>query len=361
MFTGACIYFADLQNILEEMKDIQPTIVVGLPRTWEKAHEAIMASRDAMPEKKQKIFDWALKVGFDYNQHLYQKKKIPLSLKFKHALAHKLVISKILDGLGFLNEAKHIMTGGAVSSKEIIDFFFSLGLWLCQVYGQSEALGVATGETKDFMRFGSVGKPFSGVEMKIADDGEILVKGGMVSTSYYKDPELTRETFKDGWLYSGDLGYIDEDGYIFITGRKKDIIITSGAKNITPAKIESSLMSIPIVEHAVVAGDGKKYLTALLTLSMEEAQSYAARKGVTLKSYEDLLKIEGLEEDIQKRIDEINQKFSRVEQIKKFRILSRPLSVEDGELTSLQKIKRYIILAKNKELIDEMYAEDRSG
>lgn len=357
MLTGACVYFADLSKAMDELRAIQPTMVVGLPRTWEKAYEQIMAYRDTMAEEEKKIFDWAIHIGMQYNTCLYEKKEIPLSLREEHDKAKTLVINKILDTLGFLKEAKHILTGGAVSSKEVIDFFFALGIWICQVYGQTEAHGIGSVETRDSMRFGSVGKPFAFTEIKIADDGEILVKSDTVSPGYYKDPKLTEETFKDDWLYSGDIGYIDDDGYLFITGRKKEIIITSGAKNITPAKIEASLMGLPLIEHAVVVGDGRKYLTALLTLSMEEGMNFTRKKAVEVKDYKDLFAIEGLEEELNKQIKEVvNKKLSRVEQIKKFKVLPEPLSVETGELTSLMKIRRHVVTEKHTKEIDEMYA-----
>jgi long-chain acyl-CoA synthetase len=353
--TGAIVHFGNLSTALEDIREVKPTIVAGLPRTWEKIHEVIMSKRHEMPGEKQRIFDWALGVGTQYNTAVYDKKKIPLMLRTRHAVAKKLVIEKILAPLGFDN-AKHFMTGGAVSSKEIIDFFFALGVWICQVYGQSESLGLGCVETRDKRRFGSVGIPFPGIEIKIADDGEILLKGDTVSPGYYNEPELNRETFKDGWLYSGDLGYRDEDGYLFITGRKKDIIITSGAKNITPAKIEASLMSSPLVEHAVVAGDGRKYLTALLTLNLEQGVRFALNRGVEIKTYQDLVGLAGLKEEIEKHVNQINEKYSRVEQIKKFRILPEPLSVESGELTSLNKIKRYKVMEKYAKEVDEMYS-----
>ena len=354
--TGTIVHFGDISNALEDLCEIKPTIVVGLPRTWEKMHEAIMAKRDAMPGLQKKIFDWALKTGMEYNAAIYEKRNIMFTLKARHAIAKKLVIDKILAPLGFDN-AKHFMTGGAVSSKEIVDFFFALGVWICQVYGQSEALGIGSIETREKRRFGSVGIPFPGVEVKIADDGEILIRGEVVSAGYFKDPELTAQTFQDGWLYTGDLGYVDEDGYLFITGRKKDIIITSGAKNITPAKIEASLMSSPLIEHAVVAGDGKKYLTALMTLNLEEGINYAGKKGIAVKTYSELFAVDGLQVEIQRHVNDINNKFSRVEQIKKFKILPQPLSADCGELTSLLKIKRYKVLQNYNKEVEQMYTE----
>lgn len=355
METGAVVHFADLSRALEEIREIKPTIVVGLPRTWEKIYEAIMGERDRMSLKKQRVFDWALRTGMRFNHTIYEKRRIPFRLKARHWMAKRLVIDKILAPLGFEN-ARHFMTGGAVSSKEIIDFFFSLGVWICQVYGQTESHGMGSIETRDKRRFGSVGIPFPGIEISISGEGEILMRGDVVSPGYYKDPGLTRETFRDGWLYTGDLGYIDEDGYLFITGRRKDIIITSGAKNITPAKIEASLMSIPLVEHAVVVGDGRKYLTALLTLNLDEGIAFARKQGRVADTYRSLLAIQELRNEIERQVNEINATFSRVEQIKKFAILSRPLSIEAGDLTSLNKIKRYAVIEKYAAEIENLYS-----
>lgn len=353
---GSLVHFCELDRAVEELKEIQPTVVVGLPRTWEKIYDMIMANRDLMPEKKKKIFDWAMGVGMEYNRRLYEKRGVPPAVKIKHMIAERLVINTILDTLGFLNDAKHIMTGGSVSSREVIDFFFSLGIWICQVYGQTEALGIGSSETREHLRFGSVGIPFPFTEIKIAEDGEIMVKSDTVSPGYYKDEELTAETFRDGWLYSGDLGHIDDDGYLFITGRKKDIIITSGAKNISPAKIEASIMSHPLVEHAVLVGEGKKFVSALVTLSLEGGVPFGEMRGVQVSSYDDLLAMEGVREEIEKHVGEVNERLSRVEQVKKFEILPAPLSVEGGELTSLLKMKRFKVIEKYKEKIEGMYS-----
>ncbi|MCP4750679.1 MAG: AMP-binding protein, partial [Proteobacteria bacterium] len=277
--TGVSIYFGDIANALGFMVEIQSTVGGGPPRTLEKMHEFVMVMQEGMPDEEKETFDWGLKVGLQYNTLLYEKKAIPPSLEEDHAKAREQVIQKIIDTLGFLSNIKHFMTGGAVSSREIIDFFFSIGIWVVQVYGQTEALGMGSVETDEHRRFGSVGKPFPHTEIKIAGDGEILLKSDMVAAGYYKDPKATAETFVDGWLHSGDLGRMDEDGFLFITGRKKDIIITSGAKNVSPAPIEAALMSCPLIEHAVVVGDGKKYLTALLTVCMEGGGAYAQQIG----------------------------------------------------------------------------------
>ena len=353
--SGAVVYFGDISKALEEIQEIKPVVVMGLPRTWEKIYETIMSHRGTLSADEQKFFDWALDIGMQYNKAIYEKRSIPSELQDQYRSAKELVINKILAPLGFDN-AKHFMTGGAVSSKEVIDFFFAIGVWICQVYGQTEALGVGSIGTREMRRFGSVGIPFPGVEAKIAEDGEILLRGGVISAGYYKEPELTGETIRDGWLYTGDLGQIDADGYLYIIGRKKDIIITSGAKNITPAKIEAALMGCPLVEYAVVVGEGRKYLTALLTLSLDGGIAFAKRIGLAANTYEDLLARKELRAEIEKYVQKINEKYSRVEQIKKFAILSEPLSIENGELTMINKIKRYVIIEKHVAEIDKMYS-----
>lgn len=355
LLTGACVYFGALDDALEELKEIQPTIVVALPRTWEKMHEGLMAYRGQMPEEQQEIFDWAINVGHQYNTHVYEKRTIPPDLQASYEKAHTEIITKVLSVLGCFNDTKHIMTGGAVSSKEVINFFFSIGIWICQVYGQTESLGMGSAETREHLRFGSVGKALPCSEIKIADDGEIMLKSDMVSPGYYDEPKLNQEAFKNGWLYTGDIGTIDSDGYLFITGRTKDIIITSGAKNITPAKIEGFLMNSPLVEHAVVIGEGKKYLTVLLTLSLEGGKIYAKNQGVNIKTYDDLLNLDGIRTEIDKHVQAVNEKFSRVEQIKTFSILPEPLSEGNGELTALQKLKRFKVIENNSLRIEQMY------
>lgn len=354
--TGACVYFGDLNNAMEELRQVQPTILVALPRTWEKMYEGVMAFRGQMPRDRQEIFDRAVNTGKAYNMHLYEKRAIPPELQDEYDTAYDTVIGKVLDLLGCFREARHIMTGGAVSSRKVVDFFFSIGIWICQVYGQTESLGMGSVETRDYLRFGSVGKAFPFSEVKTADDGEIMLKSDMVSPGYHDEPELNQTTFRDGWLYTGDTGTIDPDGFLFITGRKKDIIITSGAKNITPAKIEGALMSSPLIEHAVVVGEGKKYLTALLTLSLEGGKAWAGSRGAHIETYTDLLELDLVGPEIDGHVARVNEKFSRVEQIKRFSVLPAPLTEKGGELTALQKLKRFKVIENNDERIEEMYA-----
>ena len=356
LLDGRTVYFmGGYQQFAEDLKEIRPAIWLGVPRIWEKLYEGVMHYRDSLSETKQKLIDWALRAGGEHNWRKYEGKRIAFALKLKYAAARFLVIKKLLASLG-LNRVEITVTGGAPTSKEILDFFVSIGIWLQDVYGQTEGHGTTSFATKDAIRFGSAGKPYPLVEVRIADDGEILVKGNNVSPGYYKDPELTQETFRDGWLYSGDLGRIDEDGFLWITGRKKDIIITSGGKNITPSKIEASLMSLPLIEHAVVVGDGKKYLTALLTLSDEEGRKFAENAGIAVNTSADILALKAVQAEIKRHVGEVNEKFSRVEQIKQYKTLLEAFSIEGGELTSILKIKRHYVQEKYAKEIEGMYS-----
>jgi long-chain acyl-CoA synthetase len=359
LLLGTTVYFMrGYEHFAEDLKEIRPTLWAGVPRVWEKLYEGVMKYRDSLPEKKQKIIDWALRTGSEFNWRKYEGKNIPFGLKAKYHAARLLVLKKLLAALGF-DRVEATVTGGAPTSEEILDFFVSIGIWLQDVYGQTEGHGTTSFATKDAIRFGSAGKPYPLVEVRIADDDEILVKGDNVSPGYYKDPELTKETFKDGWLYSGDLGYLDEDGFLWITGRKKDIIITSGGKNITPSKIETALMGLPLIEHAVVVGDGKKYLTALLTVSEEEGRKFAQKEGKAVKDRKDLLALKAVNEEIERHVNKVNEKLSRVEQVKKYRILPGPFSVETGELTHILKIKRNVVRDKFAKEIEELYSKNQ--
>jgi len=336
------------------LAEIRPTMWAGVPRVWEKLYEGVMAYRATLPEKRRKLVDWALKTGDAYNQRKYKKQGISPLLSVKYSLARALVIKKLLRALG-LDRVKIVVTGGAPTHVETLDFFTSIGMWLQDVYGQTEGHGTTSFALKDDVRFGSAGKVYPLTKVMIADDGEILVKGDHVSPGYFKDPELTRETFRDGWLHSGDLGRFDEDGFLWVTGRKKDIIITSGGKNITPSKIEALLLTSALVEHAVVVGDGRKYLTSLLTLSEEAVNKFAAEKGLQNKTFLEVISGPEVKIELEKHLETINAQLSRVEQIKKFKILDHTLSQESGELTPTLKVRRFFIHQKYAREIDEMY------
>jgi long-chain acyl-CoA synthetase len=358
LYTGHVVCFiGGYAQFIENLPAVRPTLCGGVPRVWEKLYEGIMKYRSTLPENKRKMVDWALKTGDQCNQAKYNKRPISPLLSIKYSLARALVINKLLASLG-LDKVEIVFTGGAPTSKEILDFYTSVGLWLQDVYGQTEGHGTTSWAMKDDVRFGSAGKPYPLTKVVLADDGEILVKGDHVSPGYYKDPELTKETFKDGWLYSGDLGRFDEDGFLWVTGRKKDIIITSGGKNITPSKIESMLLQLPFTEYAIVVGDGKKYLAALLLINEETIKSFAEKNGLGSKSFKEIVNSPELHKAIESHIEMMNAKLSRVEQIKKFKILDVKFSQDGGELTPTMKMKRFFIQKKYAREIDDLYKSD---
>ncbi|NNE19921.1 MAG: long-chain fatty acid--CoA ligase [Myxococcales bacterium] len=346
--TGARVYFAEsIEAVPENLKEVQPTIFFGVPRIWEKFHAGISAKLKEATGVKAKLVKWAMKVGWEANQTPDGSK----GLQFQ--LADKLIYSKLLPAIGMGN-ARVCVTGAAPIAREVLEFFAGLNLVILEVYGQSEDSGPTSFNTPSRYRFGSVGPALPGVEVKIAEDDEIMVKGPNVFLGYYKDQGATDATLSDGWLHSGDLGAFDRDGFLNITGRKKDIIITAGGKNITPKNLESGIKNHPLIDEAVVIGDRRKYLSALVTIDAEAGPAWAAANGEDASA---LHKNAKLRASIQAHIEEMNKEFARVEQIKKFTILKRNFTVEDGELTPTLKVKRAKVNDHFAEDIEAMYHE----
>ena len=329
--------------------EVQPTIFFGVPRIWEKFYAKIQLSLNDLPSSKANIFKWASAVGKDY--HKQKNKGLPGSifLRLQYKLAKKLAFDKVKQKIG-LGKAKICVSGAAPISAEILEFMSGLDVVIREVYGQSEDTGPTSFNQPGATQFGSVGPVFPGVEVKIAEDDEILVRGKNVFLGYYKDEEATNKTIVDGWLHSGDLGKFDEDGFLYIIGRKKEIIITAGGKNISPKNIESDLKDIALVSQAVVIGDKRKFLSALITLD----QDILNTRSFSEPAHEDpkILK------EIQDGVDAMNKKLARVENIRKFRILHRDFSIDEGELTPTLKIKRRIIYQNWADEIEKIYAED---
>ena len=274
-------------------------------------------------------------------------------LAMEYALAKKLVFSKLKPAIG-LGRARFCVSGAAPIAREVLEFFASLDIVVLEVYGQSEDCGPTSCNLNGRTKLGTVGPTVEGVEVKIAADGEILVRGPNVFLGYYKEPEATAETLVDGWLHSGDLGAFDSDGYLSITGRKKEIIITAGGKNIAPKNIEASLKNHRLVSEAVVIGDRRKYLTVLLTLDPEATEAFTKERGA---SKEEAHKLPAVRDEIQAAIDEVNRELARVETVKKFTILERPFSIEEGELTPTLKVKRKVVNEHFSREIESMYQD----
>ncbi len=340
----------DPLRIMANLAEVKPTYFPSVPRIFEKIYTAATAAVENEGGLKKRIFDWSIAVGKRYHE-AERSGGAGLLLRVQHSLADRLVLNKIRNLFG--GNLRVAVSGAAPINPDILRFFDAAGVLVLEGWGMTETSTAATIATPDDFKFGTIGKPFPGVEIKIADDGEILVKGPNVFQGYYKNDDATRETIVDGWLHTGDLGEVDADGYLKITGRKKDIIITAGGKNITPANLEAEIKQHPMVSQCVVIGDRRPFLVAVVTLDPEEAQKYATDKGrevATLHSDDEM------RASIQAHLDQVNEKFARVEQVKKFEILPHDFSQEGGELTPSMKVKRNVVAQKYADEVEALYA-----
>lgn len=350
---GASVYYAEsIERLAENLKEVRPTLFLGVPRVWEKFQAGVEAELSKATGAKARVAAWAQGVCRRVIVERNGGRAPGRMLSVQHALADKLVASRVREALG-LDEARFGVSGAAPISAEVLEFFAGFGLPIYEVYGQSEGTGPTTFNHPGRALLGSVGPPLPGVEVKIADDGEILFRGGNVFSGYYRNPEATAETLIDGWLYSGDIGVIDDAGFLHITGRKKDIIVTAGGKNVAPKNLEAGMKSNPLVGEAVVIGDRRKYLTALVSLDPEVVAAFVAEHGIEGPPH---LSKQVLEE-VEATVDRVNAEVARAEQIKKFAILPRPLSIEDGELTGTLKVKRSVVAEHFAGEIEALYAE----
>jgi long-chain acyl-CoA synthetase len=341
----------DPQKIIPNLLEVKPTYFPSVPRMFEKIYTlATSAAED--PELMQKAVDLGVKV----RQMEARGEEVPEELRKPFEEAEE-KLYKNVRGL-FGGRIRQCVTGAAPIAKEILEFFYACGVPVMEGYGMTETATAAVVNTPEAFRFGSVGKPLPGVELKIAEDGEILLKGANIFAGYYKNDDATRETLADGWLRTGDLGYVDDDGFLFITGRKKDIIITAGGKNITPANLENGLKQSRWISQAVVVGDRRPYLVALITLDPEELGALAEQVGVDADAGA-MAEDDKVRAEVQKVVDQVNAKVGPVEQIKRFRILPADLSQETGELTPTLKVKRNVVHDKFAGAIDEIYAGSR--
>jgi long-chain acyl-CoA synthetase len=344
----------DPLKIIPNLAEVKPDYFPSVPRIFEKIYTAATGDVEKAGGLKKVVFNWAIRVGTKVRERERAGKRVGWLLRKQYEIADKQVLSKIRALFG--GRIKNCVTGAAPINPEILRFFDAAGVLLLEGWGMTETSTAATVARPDAFKFGKVGKSFKGCEIKIADDGEILVRGPNVFKGYYKNEEATRETIVDGWLHTGDLGEIDEDGYLSITGRKKDIIITAGGKNITPANLEAEIKQSPYVSQCVVVGDRRPYLVALITLDMEECAKLAKEKEWPADA-ESLSGHQGMVALIQAHLDQVNEKFARVEQVKRFEILPHDLSQEGGELTPTLKVKRAVVADKYGGEIDSLYAK----
>ncbi|MGN6216783.1 MAG: AMP-dependent synthetase/ligase [Solirubrobacterales bacterium] len=343
----------DPLKILPNLAEVKPTYFPSVPRIFEKIYTAATSGMEKEGGLKKAIFDWSIKVGGKMREAERSGRKPGFLLQRQYAFADKQVLSKIRNLFG--GQIRLAVSGAAPINPEILRFFDAAGVLVLEGWGMTETSTAATISTPEDFKVGTIGKPFPGCQVKIAEDGEILVKGPNVFQGYHKNPEATRETIVDCWLHTGDIGEIDSEGFIKITGRKKDIIITAGGKNITPANLEAEIKQHPLVSQCVVVGDRRPYLVALVTLDAEEAVKYAQEHGLPEDPAE-LAANPDVKAAIEAHVEKINQNFARVEQVKKIAILPHDLSQESGELTPTLKVKRAVVAQKHEDAIEQLYA-----
>jgi len=352
---GATIAYweRDPLKIVPNLAELKPTYFPSVPRIFEKIYTAATSGMEKAGGLKKAIFDWSIKVGAKMRARERSGRKPGFLLQRQYAFADKQVLSKIRGLFG--GNLRLAVSGAAPINPDILRFFDAAGVLVLEGWGMTETSTAATISTPDDFKIGTIGKPFPGCEVRIADDGEILVRGPNVFQGYHKNEEATREAIVDGWLHTGDIGEIDSDGFIKITGRKKDIIITAGGKNITPANLEAEIKQQPLVSQCVVVGDRRPYLVALVTLDPEEAVAYAKENGLP-EDPAQLAQNADIRAAIEAHVEKINQNFARVEQVKKIAILPHDLSQESGELTPTMKVKRAVVASKHEQEIEQLYA-----
>lgn len=354
---GQTVNFTEnTDTVMADMREVSPTFFHAVPRIWEKYYSAIVLKMADATWFKRTAYNLAVKIGDRYNTMKLAKEKIPLWLNLAYNLAYFCVFWKLKERLGF-DQIRLGFSGAAPISGEILKFFQSIGIPIREGYGMTETTGVTHMSDEFHFKLGTVGRALPGTEVRIADDGEIVVKHKGIFKGYYKDEETTREVLVDGWMHTGDVGEIDEEGYLKITDRKKDLIITAGGKNIAPQYIENLLKFSPYINDSVVIGDGRKYLSAIIVIDEENVTKFAQDHKVQYTTFATMTKTEEVINLIQGEIDKVNKQVARVENIRKFRILDKKLYTEDGEVTPTMKVKRKSINEQFADVIESMYRD----
>ncbi len=347
-------YAESIDKLVENIGEVRPHFFASVPRIFEKIHERVLQQVEGGSPLKKSIFSWAERVGTEISRKRQEKKWVDPWLGLRGKLATALVFKKLQKRLG--GRLQFAVSGGAPLAKEIAQFFHAAGILILEGYGLTETTAAVNCNTIQDFRFGTVGKLVEGVEEKIAPDGEILVRGDVVFKGYYKNPEATREVLTpDGWFKTGDVGEIDKEGFLKITDRKKDIIVTAAGKNVAPQNIESLIKTVPFISQVMVHGDRRKFLTALVTLNREAIEKLAALEEIRLNGTTPLSKHPKIYGLVKKAIDEKNRSLASYETIKKFAILDGDFSQETGELTPTLKVKRKFVSEKYKDILDQLY------
>ncbi len=352
--TGASVSYAEsIETVAQNLMEVRPTIVTTVPRLFERIHALIIKNVEAGSAAKKRIFYWALGVGRKYVNARKRGVVSPV-LRSQYALADRLVLSKLKERTG--GRIKFFVSGGAALSRELGEFFESVGILIIEGYGMTESSPVISANRMDDYKFGSVGKPLRNVQVKIAEDGEILTRGPHVMVGYYKNKEATTESIdRDGWLHTGDIGHFDTDGFIVITDRKKHLFVNSGGKNIAPQPIENLLLQSKFIDQIVLIGDKRRYNSALIVPDFGNLETYAKEHHLQYGKKEGLLSNEKMEDAIRKDINDLQKDLAKYEQVRRFKLLAAPFTIEDGDLTPTLKVKRKVVEHKYADLIESMY------
>ncbi len=355
-YHGCTVAYAEsVDTVAANLVEIKPTVMVSVPRLYEKIYSRVLESVEAGPAGKQKIFFWALEVGRQHVLKIMNKESIPVGLALKHKIAHKLVFSKLHARVG--GNQRFFISGGAPLSPEIAEFFGAVGIRILEGYGLTETSPVIAVNREEDFKFGTVGPLIPGIEVRIAEDGEILTRGEHVMVGYYKKDDETKEAIDDeGWFHTGDIGIFDGNK-LKITDRKKNIIVTSGGKNIAPAPIENMLVTSKYIEQAMMIGDKRKFCTAIIVGAEEPLKKWADENGIKFDTYRDLVGSPKVNELILNEVMALTKNLASYESIKKIVLADEPFSIESGELTPSLKVKRKVVEQKYKNRIETMYSE----
>ena len=359
LYTGTKINFVENpETVPENIREISPTIILAVPRVWEKFQSGVHLSLKESTKFEQLMFHWAIGLGMTIADQFLSGQPIALHQRLAYRVAQWLVLANVRKSLG-IDKARFLLSGAAPISPKILRWFFALGVPMFEIWGMTETCGGSSANYPGFIKLGSIGVPAPHNEMKLdPETGEILIRGPNIFSGYLNLPDKTKEVFdSEGWMHTGDVGTKDAQGFFAITDRMKDIIITAGGKNITPSELENELKASPYITDAVIVGDRLPYLTAIIMVDHDNVEQYAQFRDIGFTNYESLTQAREITELIQSEVDQVNQKFARVEQIKKFFLLSKKLSPEDEEVTPTMKLKRKLVIEKYAHLIQKMYAD----
>ncbi len=354
---GSVINFVENPDtVFEDLREVRPHLFFAVPRVWEKVYSQVSIGLREADKLQQAAYGWALGVGKQVAQCVLDNREPPAALSLRYRLARWLVLDNVKRMIG-MDRVAVGLTGAAPISPDLIRWYLALGIPLREGWGMTETVGAGTMTPRRGLRPGSIGRPGPGLQMRIAEGtNEIQLRGPNVIMGYLNQPEKTAETIDpEGWLHTGDVGHVDDDGYFYITDRMKDIIITAGGKNITPSELENDLKFSPYITDAVVVGDKRAYLTAIVMIDQENVEKFAQDNDIPFSNYASLTVAKQVQELIWADIERVNKKFARVEQIKKFYLLQRQLTAEDDELTPTMKLKRKLVEQKYAEQIEAMY------